>query len=106
MRCPLCDVSMREVERRGVRIDVCSECRGVWLDRGELEKLMAVEAGGDRDDREERGRPDPERSRRDDDDFRDSDRGGDRAPYDSDRGHGYGYKKKKNWLSDIFEFGD
>ncbi|WP_366017887.1 zf-TFIIB domain-containing protein [Thermanaeromonas sp.] len=42
MRCPFCDVPMKEVERRGVLIDVCPECRGVWLDRGELEKLLAT----------------------------------------------------------------
>lgn len=41
IRCPLCDVPMREVLRRGVRIDVCPECRGVWLDRGELDRLLA-----------------------------------------------------------------
>ncbi|BDG61161.1 hypothetical protein caldi_22510 [Caldinitratiruptor microaerophilus] len=40
VRCPLCDVPMREVPRRGVLIDVCPECRGVWLDRGELNKLL------------------------------------------------------------------
>lgn len=40
VRCPLCDVPMREVSRRGVLIDVCPECRGVWLDRGELNKLL------------------------------------------------------------------
>ncbi len=34
---------MREVVRRGVQIDVCPECRGVWLDRGELDKLLAAE---------------------------------------------------------------
>lgn len=45
MRCPLCEVSMKEVERRGVMIDVCPECRGVWLDRGELEKLLATAEG-------------------------------------------------------------
>lgn len=33
---------MKEVERRGVLIDVCPECKGVWLDRGELEKLLAA----------------------------------------------------------------
>lgn len=43
VRCPLCAVPMREVERRGVRIDVCPECRGVWLDGGELEKLLGLE---------------------------------------------------------------
>ena len=42
MRCPLCDVNMKEVERRGVLIDVCPECKGVWLDRGELDKLLAA----------------------------------------------------------------
>ncbi|WP_018753965.1 zf-TFIIB domain-containing protein [Paenibacillus sanguinis] len=41
MRCPICnDVRMGEVEKDGVMIDVCPECKGVWLDRGELEKLM------------------------------------------------------------------
>ncbi len=39
--CPNCKVGMREVERRGVVLDVCPECGGVWLDRGELEKLLA-----------------------------------------------------------------
>ncbi|MGB9885816.1 MAG: zf-TFIIB domain-containing protein [Moorellales bacterium] len=42
MKCPLCEVSMKEVERRGVLIDVCPECKGVWLDRGELDKLLSA----------------------------------------------------------------
>lgn len=42
MYCPICnDVRMREVEKDGVLIDICPDCKGVWLDRGELEKLMA-----------------------------------------------------------------
>ena len=65
MRCPLCDVPMREVRRRGVKIDVCPECRGVWLDAGELEKLLAgAEAWEDEDFR------DRDRDREDDDDER------------------------------------
>ena len=41
MKCPVCnDVRMREVDKNSVHIDVCPECKGVWLDRGELEKLM------------------------------------------------------------------
>ncbi len=41
MKCPICDdVRMREVDKNGVHIDVCPECKGVWLDRGELDKLM------------------------------------------------------------------
>jgi Zn-finger nucleic acid-binding protein len=41
MRCPVCDdVRMREVEKNGIQIDICPNCKGVWLDRGELEKLL------------------------------------------------------------------
>lgn len=41
MNCPVCDdVRMREVEKDGVMIDICPSCKGVWLDRGELEKLL------------------------------------------------------------------
>lgn len=40
MYCPLCDAAMREVERKGVKIDICPECKGVWLDRGELDRLL------------------------------------------------------------------
>lgn len=40
MNCPVCDnVRMREVEKENVMIDVCPDCKGVWLDRGELEKI-------------------------------------------------------------------
>ncbi len=38
--CPNCQAGMQEVNRNGVMIDICSQCRGVWLDRGELEKLL------------------------------------------------------------------
>ncbi|MBD8498714.1 zf-TFIIB domain-containing protein [Paenibacillus arenosi] len=42
MKCPVCsDVRMREVEKEGILIDICPDCKGVWLDRGELEKLMS-----------------------------------------------------------------
>jgi Zn-finger nucleic acid-binding protein len=40
MNCPVCDnVRMREVSKNNIEIDVCPSCKGVWLDRGELEKL-------------------------------------------------------------------
>ncbi len=41
MNCPRCESALDERERDGVTIDVCTRCRGVWLDRGELEKLIA-----------------------------------------------------------------
>ena len=99
LMCPNCDASMQSVQRAGVEFDMCARCRGVWLDRGELEKLMALE-------REETqavygqprpySRPDhhhdhrPSGYRRDDD--------------DDHRGGAYGYKKKKRFdLFDIFD---
>ncbi|MCL6611982.1 MAG: zf-TFIIB domain-containing protein [Peptococcaceae bacterium] len=43
MLCPACGtVEMHEVAKQGVLIDVCPRCRGVWLDRGELEKLLSA----------------------------------------------------------------
>ena len=40
--CPNDNSSMQTVDRDGVQFDMCPSCRGVWLDRGELEKLMAA----------------------------------------------------------------
>lgn len=58
MKCPSCkDANLAITERQGVEIDYCPECRGVWLDRGELDKLI------------ERSERSPRGSRDDDDDF-------------------------------------
>jgi Zn-finger nucleic acid-binding protein len=49
MRCPSCGSRLVELERSEVLIDACPECRGVWLDRGELDRLLERErrvAGG------------------------------------------------------------
>lgn len=44
MKCPVCkDVTLLISEKKGVEIDYCPECRGIWLDRGELEKIMEKE---------------------------------------------------------------
>jgi uncharacterized protein len=40
MPCPVCRVSLVMSERQGVEIDYCPQCRGVWLDRGELDKII------------------------------------------------------------------
>ena len=42
LMCPNDDAAMQTLERGGVQVDMCPTCRGVWLDRGELEKLMAA----------------------------------------------------------------
>jgi len=94
MKCPTCtETSLVMTDRQGVEIDDCPQCRGVWLDRGELDKLIersgAVVAAP--------GGSAPARSRPD---FA-----------DSDHGHGHGRadrpglqgRRKKSWLSDIFD---
>jgi Zn-finger nucleic acid-binding protein len=43
--CPNCNTGMSQVQRAGVELDVCPQCRGVWLDRGELEKILDNERG-------------------------------------------------------------
>lgn len=40
MLCPICKVDLVMAERQGIEIDYCSQCRGVWLDRGELDKII------------------------------------------------------------------
>jgi Zn-finger nucleic acid-binding protein len=42
LSCPVCQGEMREVNKHGVLVDTCTQCRGVWLDRGELEKLIGL----------------------------------------------------------------
>ena len=111
MKCPHCDVNLLMTERQGVEIDYCPECRGVWLDRGELDKIL------ERSHAEVVGRPpgagtDAPSPPRDgaattalgDDDDRDRDdryRGDDRRGYEQPA---YKKKKRKSFLEDIFEF--
>lgn len=40
MQCPICQVDLLMSEKQGIEIDYCPKCRGVWLDRGELEKII------------------------------------------------------------------
>ena len=51
--CPNCNTSMQTVSRSGVELDMCPSCRGVWMDRGELEKVL----GAVREGPEDRGQP-------------------------------------------------
>lgn len=44
MKCPVCkDVTLLMTEKKGIEVDYCPECRGIWLDRGELEKIIEKE---------------------------------------------------------------
>lgn len=42
LNCPVCRAPFKEIVKDSVLIDVCTECRGVWLDRGELDKLLDI----------------------------------------------------------------
>lgn len=44
LTCPKCHGAMRQYERNGITVDQCDECRGIYLDRGELERLVSAES--------------------------------------------------------------
>jgi len=104
--CPNCNASMQNVNRSGVDIDMCPTCRGVWLDRGELEKLLEGQRTEHRHQNEDRQRFDREVHEF----HRDPDEWKRRHPYDSDHSRhryddDYHYKKKKKGM-DIFDIFD
>ena len=88
MQCPIDGENLVMSERSGVEIDYCPKCRGVWLDRGELDKIL------------ERAAPEAPRQaaaprRSDDDDRR----------YSGDDDHRYGKRKKREgFLGELFDF--
>jgi len=46
MRCPKCGMDLIEIEYKGIKVDRCSECEGIWLDAGELETVSKLEKSG------------------------------------------------------------
>lgn len=75
MNCPLDGSELLITERQGVEIDYCPKCRGIWLDRGELDKLIER---ADAYDRRERGRDSDDNDR---DDYRKREDYGGREQY-------------------------
>ena len=61
LTCPNDNTGMQEINRNGVLIDVCPQCRGVWLDRGELEKLLSLMQDDDQSHRTDERRDDDRR---------------------------------------------
>ncbi len=95
MKCLVCpDVTLVMMNRQGVEIDYCPNCRGVWLDRGELDKLIELAVS----QVPVQSRP-PTQARPD---FVDSDYGS-RPTYGSHPSQGYQPKRRKSWLNDIFD---
>ena len=101
MRCPVCEDQQLVISsREGVEIDYCAQCRGVLLDRGELDKI--IDRAGPA------GAPVPEAPPRPQyrDDDRDPYRGDDRDRYrgGDDRYRGDPRRKRRSFLEDIFDF--
>ena len=101
MQCPIDQTTLAMTERQGVEIDYCPKCRGVWLDRGELDKLIAVGGGEAESDH----RPEPPRTeyREERPSYSDEHRYSDDRHYKKDD---YYYKKKKkdSFLKGRFDF--
>lgn len=98
--CPNCNVGMTQANRSGIEIDMCPQCRGVWLDRGELEKLLEPFRS---EARQEPAPPPSSDYRRSQDD--EHHRGHDNRHRDHDDHHsGHGqYGRKRNSILDIFD---
>ena len=102
--CPKCGAAMRSYERNGVTIDQCTECRGIFLDRGELERLIDAENshyGGPAEGRQDQGGRVVPVERRPSDDWRS------RADEDdsTEQGHGTGQRKRRRgFLGDLLDF--
>ena len=81
MKCPNCkDHHLVIAERKGIEIDHCPECRGIWLDRGELDKIL-------------------ERSREEEN----SSRPGDSRTHSQPDYYQKPYKKRKSFLEELFD---
>lgn len=83
MNCPKCNVTLTMTDRSGVEIDYCPQCRGVWLDRGELDKIIDRMAQGNSSTPQGNFNPDGYR-------------------YRDDKHYRYG--KRKSLLGDLFDF--
>ena len=107
MKCPVDDTTLVMTERSGVEIDYCPQCRGVWLDRGELDKIIerATPPVTLQEPAREPRREEYREPRRDD--YREPRREEHRGDYFRSHGHDddhYKKKKRKSLLDDIFDF--
>lgn len=104
MKCPVCEeVDLHMTERQGVEIDYCPRCRGVWLDRGELDKIieranegmMLHHGNANASDASHRAAPFPQ----------DYARESDSDEYRRDRENQHDKKpRRKSFFNDIFDF--
>lgn len=91
MKCPNCNETLVMTDRQGVEIDYCPQCRGVWLDRGELDKILERSATYEQGN--QRQTPPPQQQPYQDPKYS-------QGHYDPH----YKHKKKKGFLDDFFDF--
>lgn len=95
MKCPVCmELVLVITERQGIEIDYCPQCRGVWLDRGELDKIIerAAQPGATPERQMSQQRDRGSRERRE-------------YEYDDDDDERYRRgKKKRGFLGELFDF--
>lgn len=107
MKCPICEERLLVSERQGIEIDYCPKCRGVWLDRGELDKI--IEKSTDAQSSRDLKQNEQNRKKRqdDDDDDDDDDEGGffNRGRRNNDDDNPNRRKRGGGFLSDLFDFG-
>ena len=99
MLCPLDKTALVMSERQGIEIDYCPSCRGVWLDRGELDKILERSAAESEPARQPATPPSGGREEYS------SPRDYGQRDYGDDRGyrHGGHRKPKKSFLSELFD---
>lgn len=95
MKCPIDETELVMSERAGIEIDYCPQCRGVWLDRGELDKI--VERSLDNQPPQADPVDYPPNDRR----SRDSDHGSGHGQRSGDHADGR-KRKRENWLGELF----
>lgn len=101
MKCPVCkDKDLVMSERSGIEIDYCPECRGVWLDRGELDKIIERNMASQQETYREAS---PQKEYREEKYYENKKHYDDDYKYHDKHSH-YGKHKKRSFLSDIFDF--
>ncbi len=106
MKCPVCKTpDLLMTERQGIEIDYCPTCRGIWLDRGELDKLLNQMDAPEPERLERQPERQPERiTRYAERDTRRTEEWGRRYDHDDDRRKYDDPRRRKKSLFDMFDF--
>ncbi|MDD5760103.1 MAG: zf-TFIIB domain-containing protein [Desulfobulbaceae bacterium] len=106
MKCPICiTTDLLMSDRQGVEIDYCPQCRGVWLDRGELDKIIERSSSPAAPASPQQPSAAPEQRHREPDHSSSHTKYGHGHDHHHDAKHGFGNSyKKKSLLKELFDF--